>query len=100
MPQRGSPGVFAERSLDLLCRAGIKASHAAVSSPAPQAGAAALTVAGFGFNALKFSPTRGGPLYATGYNDDFWKYAQVGGADASLPFQQVKGGGGQYSSDR
>jgi len=59
-------------------------------------GAAALTVAGFGFNALKFSPTEGETLYASGYNDDFWKYAQASGASASLPFQQVKSGGGQY----
>ena len=34
--------------------------------------------------------------YATGYNDDFWKYAMTEGRQASLPFEQVKAGHGQY----
>jgi hypothetical protein len=55
-----------------------------------------LTVAGLGINALRFSPSEAGAPYATGYNDDFWKYAGTGGAKAPLPFQQVRDGGGEY----
>ena len=59
-------------------------------------GAAAITVAGFGINAFRLSLSEGEAPYATGYNDDFWKYAKTGGADAPLPFQEVRAGGGEY----
>jgi hypothetical protein len=59
-------------------------------------GAAALVLAGYGLNALRFSPTPAIAPYATGYNDDFSNYAREGGGLASLPFEQVKSGGGQY----
>ena len=60
------------------------------------AGVAGLTLAGATYRALNESFSQATVPYATGYNDDFWKYATTGGPDASLPFAQVKAGYGQY----
>ena len=57
---------------------------------------AALALAGYGLSRLDTARGPEAVSYATGYNDDFWKYATDGGADSSLPFQHVKSGKGDY----
>ena len=60
------------------------------------AGVAGLALAGATFRALSNSLTEASVPYATGYNDDFWKYATADVPDPALPFAQVKAGSGQY----
>ena len=58
-------------------------------------GIAGLAVVGFGVRAVQLSLSESAAPYATGYNDDFWKYAMADRPDASLPVMGVdacKGG--------